>query len=581
MKITNFIKQVFAVAIGFLVSFIFLLLIVIFTFSKSTLIKTEYKPKENSVLELNISGYIVEQVPSSLFGSSKGTIDLKVITKAIYQAMDDNHIKAIYLNLSQIRAGWPVLEEIRTALLTFKKKGKTIVAYGDCYSQKSYYLASLSDEIVLNPSGIFEFQGLSATVEFYTNLFKNIAVKPVIFRVGDYKSFVEPFCLNKMSEESRQQTKAYLDHIYEHFLTNIGLSRNITILKLKEYANNLSAVLPEDALSATLITKIGYAEQAKSMLKEQLFKINNSKDIHYVPYDKYYLALKEASASTSRNQVAVVVAEGEIIDGSSSFGYVGSRDFVKTMKTMEEDTSVKAVVLRINSPGGSVLASDVMWNSIESLKKVKPIVASMSSVAASGGYYIATPCHYIFAQPTTITGSIGIFGILFDTDELMRKIGIESDVVKTAPSADFLNPRTSCLEAESIIMFKMLQKNYDSFLHKVSVGRGLKLDQVEKLSSGRVFVGTEASKNGLLDELGNLEAAIEKAAALAELTGKYNICYVRPRTRLEELWNYTSSNLKMDLLSMISKEFPIVNHLQIMHRRKGVQAILPYSVDIK
>jgi protease-4 len=581
MKIIHFIKQVFTIAIGFLVSLLFLLFITVFALSQLTPRHTNYEPTKNSVLELNMEGRIVELVPASLFGSNKGTMDLKVVKKVICQATDDRHINGIYLNLSYLQAGWPVLEEIREALLAFKKKGKTIVAYSDYYTQKSYYLASIADEIVLNPSGILEFRGLSATVDFYTNLFENIAIKPIVFRIGDYKSAVEPFCLNKMSEESKRQTRTYLNHTYAHFLTNIGLSRNITVSKLKEFAHNLSATLPEDALEATLITRIGYAQQAKDLLKEHLHKVDGTTSPPFIPY-QYYATPKEATSISITHKIAVMVAEGEIIDGLTAFGYIGSKDFVKTMQAIQADTTIKAVVLRINSPGGSVLASDVMWKAIEELKKTKPVVASMSDMAASGGYYIAAPCHYIFAQPTTLTGSIGIFGILFDTTKLMQKIGIERDVVKTAPSADFLHPRTTCSETESKFMYRMLQKSYDAFLYKIAEGRGLKLEQVENLASGRIFSGIAAQQNGLVDALGGLEAAIEKAVALAALAGKYNVCYLPlPKSKLEELLKYTSISLKMEAFSMLAKEYPILNHFQIIHRHKGLQAILPYIIDVE
>ncbi|MBX9890015.1 MAG: signal peptide peptidase SppA [Amoebophilaceae bacterium] len=591
MRIIRFIKQVFTVAIGCMVSFFILMPMVGILFvslSKLASKKLPYKPRENTILELKLMGNIVETVPVSLFDDKKGQSDLKVIKKVIHEATADQHIKALYIDISHMNANWAVLAEIRSALLAFKKMEKLIVAYGDCYSQKSYYLASLADEIVLNPSGYFAFQGLSATIQFYTNLLNKIAVKPVIFRIGDYKTFVEPFSLHEMSKESRQQTRSYLDYIYEHFLSQIGLARNISIPKLREYANNLSAVLPEDVLQAGLITKIGYKEETKELLKDQICKTIKDKDkdkdkeVQYATYDSYYASIKQASDAVDK--VALVIVEGEIIDGSSKPGYVGANDFVNTLKTIQRNDAVKAVVLRINSPGGSVLASDAMWYAIESLKKVKPVVASMSGVAASGGYYIAAPCHYIFAQPTTLTGSIGIFGLWFDTSELMQKIGIEQDVVKTAPSADFLNPRTSCLESESRLMFKILGSNYDTFLDKVSAGRGLTIDQVRKVASGRVFAGIEAAKNGLIDELGGLEVAIEKAATLAKLNGKYTTYYMPSKTKFQELLDLFVGNLKTKLWTILFREesflFQQIQGMQVMHKKKGMQVMLPYKIEV-
>ncbi|MGI2257333.1 signal peptide peptidase SppA [Candidatus Cardinium hertigii] len=571
MRIKSFIKQVLTIAIGCFISLLSLFYVVLFVLSKLT--ATDIKEvANNSVLSFNIAGRVVEKMPNGLFESNKGVVNFKVVTKAIHKAAKDNRISAIYLDLSYLYAGWAALEEIREALLAFKAQGKTIIAYGDDYTQKSYYLASVADEIILNPSGLLTFKGLSATIDFYTKLFEHISIKPIIFRIGACKDAVEPFCLTKMSEESKNQTKAYLASMYDHFLTKIGSARSIAVSALKAHANNLSAVLPNDALRANLITKVGYATDAKRLLKEKLKSPSFVSYIHYTTSE---------SASNSDNQVAVVMAEGEIVNGSSGTGYIGARDFIKTIKAIREDSNIKAVVLRIHSPGGSVAASDIIWKAIEELKSVKPVVASMSNVAASGGYYIAAPCNYIFAQPTTITGSIGIFGMLFDSTALMHKIGIYRDVVKTAPSADFLEPRLSCSEQESKFIYKVLQQGYDDFLRKVANGRGLDIASVEKLAGGRVYTGAMAQSNGLVDALGGLKAAIAKAAALAQLSDQYSVCYLpRPKTKLKQLLNYTTGNLKMEVLHSLVQEYPILNHYQLLSKPYGVQAILPYTIHI-
>lgn len=580
MKASHFIKQVFTVAAGFFVSLLFLFLIATWGISQLAFSNSDkHEVRENSILELKMQGRAVELVNESLFSSNKGMIDLNLVKKAIYKAKDDKRIKAIYLELSYFHAGWAALEEIREALLSFKKQGKTIVAYGDSYSQQSYYLASVADEIVLNPSGLLEFRGLSATIDFYTNLLENLSIKPIIFRIGAYKSAVEPLCLNKMSEENRKQTGDYLSLLYEHFLKNIGLERNIKISKLKEFAHNLSVVLPTDALQNNMITKIGYEEESKKLLAQQFHQSDAKVNKCFTSYKHYTCSSKQLDVT---DNIAVVVAEGEIIDGVSSAGCVGSTDFVRTIERVKKDPNIKAVVLRINSPGGSVLASDIMCQAIEELKEAKPVVASMSNVVASGGYYIAAPCHYIMAQPTTITGSIGIFGILFDTTKLMQKIGIERDVVKTSRSADFLNPRATCSQEESKLIYKILQSHYETFLQKVSKGRGLSIDQVKSLASGKIYAGTVAKQNGLVDELGGMEEAIEKAASLANMTGAYTVGYFPyPKTKIEQLLQYANSNIKMELLSSLAEEHQILNHLQVIRKRQGLQAILPYTIDIK
>lgn len=570
MKIKYFIKQVLTIAVGFFIALLALCFIVIFGILKLTT-NDARQVESNSVVTFNMGGRLVEWMPVSLFGSQKGVIDFKVAKRAIQQAAKDSRISAIYLDCSYLDAGWASLEEIREALLAFKQQGKTIIAYGDGYTQKSYYLASVADEIILNPSGFLAFQGFAVTVNFYTKFFENVSVKPVIFRIGACKDAVEPYCLTKMSEESSAQRKVCLESLYAHFLTKIGGARNIEVSALQAYARNLSAVLPNDALGAGLITRIGYASDAKKLLKEKL------KSPAFINHKEYSVV---ETPPDSLDKIAVLVAEGAIIDGSSSAGYVGAHEFVKTLKAIQEDNAIKALVLRINSPGGSVVASDIIWKAIEELKSVKPVVASMSNVAASGGYYIAAPCHYIFAQPTTITGSIGIYGLLFDFTELMHKIGIHSDVVKTAPSADCLAPRVALSELEANLMCKLLQSSYADFLRKVANGRGLDLACVEKLAGGRVYTGVAAKSNGLVDELGGLDAAIVKAAALAKLTQKYGICYLpRPKTKLEQLRSYAHNGVKMELLDGLAQAYPILNHYRTLSKPYAVQAMLPYAMD--
>lgn len=571
MRLKHFIKQVFTVAVGFLISLLALCGIVVFGLLKLTS-KDSSQIENNSVLAFSMHGRMIEWMPISLFGSNGEMIDFKVVKNAIHQATKDSRIAAIYLDLSYLNAGLAPLEEIREALLTFKKQGKTIIAYADSYTQQSYYLASVADEILLNPSGFLAFKGFAATVHFYTRLCAYVSIKPVIFRIGAYKSAVEPYCLTKMSEESRKDTQAYLQPTYDHFLTQIGHSRNISVAMLKEHADHLSAVLPNDALSAGLITKVGYETDAKKLLKEKL------QSLSLVNY-KAYGALKAPSDSVDK--IAVLMAEGVIVDGSSGAGYIGAHDFVKTLKIIQEDSRIKALVLRINSPGGGVMASDIIWKAIEEVKAVKSVVASMSCVAASGGYSIAAPCNYIFAQPTTITGSIGIFGIFPDSTALMHKIGIDRDVVKTAPSADCFTPRLSFSELESKLMYKMLQSSYDDFLRKVASGRGLSVACVEKLAGGRVYTGSVAQSNGLVDELGGLDAAIAKAASLAKLPEGYGICYFpRSKTKLEHLLNYTTHTIKMEVCDALVAGYPILNHYRILSKSHGVQAIFPYTIDM-
>lgn len=579
MQLRYFVKQVFTIAAGCLLCLLALFFVLIYGIS----IVTSRGPSQvatNSVLTVNMDGHIAESMPGSLLRGNTSSINASVLREAIGQAAQDKRMCAIYLNCSYINASWAALEEIREALLAFKNKGKTVIAYGDYFTQKAYYLASVAHEIILPPSSTFDFKGFSATIYFYTKLFEKLSIKPLIFRIGNCKDAVEPFFLTQMSQESKKQTEAYMTSLYEHFLAKISVARDIAVSDLKQHADNLSAVESNDALRAGLITRIGYQTDIKKILKDQF------KSPSYITY-KEYNRLQPLSTPAKADKIAVLITEGQIVPGSNSPGYIGAHEVVKILKEIEEDSAIKALVLRINSPGGSALHSDIIWKAIEEVKAVKPVVASMAGVAASGGYYIAAPCHYIFAQPNTITGSIGIFGLLFDPSVLVNKIGIDVDVVKTAPSADFLYSRFTPSDVESKCMYKSLQESYNQFLNRVATGRGLSIKDVEPLAGGRVYTGLVAQSNGLVDELGGLEAAIAKAASLANLNQKYGVCYLpRSKTKLQQLISYTRGDSQVNLLNTCLEQHPILHHLSDLNRYHTlskpylVQAMLPYTVSI-
>ncbi|AWN82192.1 signal peptide peptidase SppA [Candidatus Cardinium hertigii] len=594
---SRFFKQVCTIAIGCFMALMGLCLLMVYVFSFAIGTDKKYAIKESSILTLSMQGKVIEiNAPEdslcSLFevGKEKNrNIDLRKLKRSIQAATTDERIEAIFLKVSPLfNGGWAALEEIREALLSFKKAGKPIVAYGaPSYTNKSYYIASVADDIVLHPEGQVLFKGLAATVYFYTKLLQQLSIEPVIFRVGKCKSYVEPFCLNQMSAENRQQIEVYLSDIYNHFLGNISLARNIPVPKLKQLAHNLSAILPCDAQQAALVTKIDCEEGARELFQKQYVKTTNKKDINFIDYRNYLwdkrVAAKQDQAAC-KNRVAVIVAEGEIVDDRSSDpNYLGGDTFIRNIKAAQEDPTVKAVVLRINSPGGLAYVSESMWRAIEELKKTKKVVASLSDVAASGGYYMAAPCHYIFAHPTTLTGSIGIFALLFNPEPLMQKIGIEQDVVKTAPSADWGVSRIKCTLEETKLINRCLQEGYANFLYKVCKGRNMTLTQAEAVADGRVYTGKMAVANGLVDALGDLEAAVVKAAELAELTEKYETIYFPfPRSRWERLISYIDKGIsgKEPMLTALQKEYPFLQQLARTRSQQGIQALLPYTVAI-
>lgn len=545
------------------------------------------KPKitDKTVLHIALLGKVVEAAPDRLMQLVRGqeqVIDLSTLKDAIKYAQEDSNIQGIYLEANVLRAGWASLEEIRNTLLSFQKTGKFIVAYGENYTQKTYYLASLADEIVLHPAGFFPLKGLSQTVFFYKTLLDKLEVAPQVFRVGEYKSAVEPFTRQDMSQASKHQRSQLLDAINDHFLGSIAVARGLKKASIQTMADALSVVIPRDACHAKLVSQVGHFDDAEALIKARL-SLSKEAHINYVPFDKY--ALFKKTPQSSKQQIAVLVAEGDIVHGTGVPGTIGSKDLATSLKAIREDKSIKAVVLRINSPGGSALAADVLWKELVLTKAQKPIVASMSDVAASGGYYLAAACDRILAHPTTITGSIGIFALFFDVHALLSNgLGITTDVVKTGNSADlFENPGRSFNNHEKKVIQKVVDAGYNTFLERVAAGRNMDKGLVERVAAGRVWTGQMAQEKGLVDELGGLEAAIQAAAKLAAIEDEYTVSYW---PRLKTLSGRVLSDLKdhvgnKSALRTLQANFPALKPLQELINMTGIQARSPYMIEIE
>jgi protease-4 len=515
-------------------------------------------------------------------GEQEQVIDLLALKDVIKHAAVDSNIQGIYLEANALKAGWASLEEIRNALLSFQKSGKFIVAYGEHYTQKTYYLASLADDIVLHPEGMFPLRGLSQTVFFYKALLDQLEVAPQVFRVGEYKSAVEPFIRQDMSQASKHQSSELLNAIYDHFLANIAIARGLKKTSIRAMADALLVVMPRDACCAKLVSQVGHFDDAESLIKTKL-SLAREASINYVSFNKY--ALLKKTLQSSKKQIAVLIAEGNIVDGFGAPGTIGSKDLASSLRTIREDDSIQAVVLRINSPGGSALAADVLWKELILTKARKPVVASMSDVAASGGYYLASACTHILAHPTTITGSIGIFGLFFDIHALLsNKLGITTDAVKTGSSADlFENPGRPLNNHEKTMIQKVVDKGYNTFLERVAAGRQVNKQAVARVAGGRVWTGKMAQEKGLVDELGGLETAIQVAAKLAAIGDEYAVSYwPRPQTLPEQVlsgWkNHVSSET---VLSTLQANFPVFKHMQELIDMTGIQARLPYIIEIE
>ncbi|XWN35297.1 MAG: signal peptide peptidase SppA [Roseivirga sp.] len=580
----RFLRQVLAVVIGNFVALVLLFgagaWLLFFQSGKKPLVD------DPAVLQVNLHGKVVERASDALLEFLKinreEVVDLVALKKALQQAQEDPKVRGIYLEANDLKAGWAQLEEIREALLAFQQTGKFIVAYGENYSQKAYYVASLADDIVLHPAGMFPFRGLSQTAFFYKALLDKLEVAPQVFRVGKYKSAVEPFTRRDMSQASKHQGAVLLEVIYSHFLDKIATARALPQASLRTMADKLSAVIPQDACRAKLVSQVGHESDAAALIKAKL-SLDEEATVNYVAYDKY--AASKRAGQFSSNQIAVLLAEGAIVDGKGAPDTIGAKDLTKSLKALREDESIKAVVIRINSPGGSALASDVLWQEIVLTKAHKPVVASLSNVAASGGYYMAAACDRIFAHPTTITGSVGIFGLFFDAHALLsNKLGITTDAVKTNRSADLLtNPGRTLSDHEKEVIQKVIDKGYDTFLERVATGRNMPKEAVAQIAAGRVWPGQLAQQKGLVDELGGLEEAIQAAAKLAAIEDAFTVSYWPKATTLPEqiLKDLKGAQEGTTAFAVLQTSFPDLKHIQELSTMTGIQARLPYSVEIE
>ncbi|MBN7817830.1 signal peptide peptidase SppA [Algoriphagus pacificus] len=587
----RFLGNVLAVIVGLI---IFTVISILVSFGIIGMIATsgqeEVSVAENTILHLNLNGRtIVERtneddldIPifGAAFGQSNaaGLVNLK---KAIEEAKNNESIKGIYLNTGLIMAGQANLLELREALEDFKTSGKFILAYDEAYSEGGYYLASIADEIYLNPMGGIEFNGFASNILFFTGLFEKIGVKPEVFRVGEFKSAVEPFILTQMSEENRLQTQAFLSDMNQYALSDIAESRGINVDTLTQTNNKMLVREPEDAVTYNLITALAYEDEIHAKLREKL-GLGEDDEIQTINATKLASVAKTKNIATS-NRIAVILAEGEIVDGNAD-GVISSEKFAKEIRKARKDDNIKAIVLRVNSPGGSVLASEVIWREMTEAKKAKPLFVSMGEVAASGGYYISAPADTIVAQPNTITGSIGIFGLWFNTENLLNeKLGITTDAVETGEFSDFMNPTEQLTDVERSIIQKSVEKGYETFISRVSEGRGISPDAVKEVASGRVWTGNQALEIGLVDVLGSLDDTIELAAQRINAGDDYRVIYYpSQKPWFETIMNDFENNVKIKFLqSELGDNFQFYKQIQSLKKYQGIQVRMPQEYIIK
>jgi len=587
----KFLGNVLAVIVGL---FVFSIVSMLIFFGIISLVASssekEVTLEKNSILHLDLNGRtLVERTSDEdlVFGSfldpfgGENTAGLVNLKKAIGEAKTNENVKGIYLNAGLFGAGQAGLLELREALIDFKTSGKFIVAYDEAYSEGGYFLASVADEIYLNPLGGIDFNGFSSEGIFLKGFFEKVGIKPEVFRVGEFKSAVEPFILDKMSPENRLQTQYFLDDINNHALELIAKSRGIAQDSLVRINHQMLVRKPKDAVTYKLATALKYEDEVHSILKE---KLGLKEDDQISTINATDLGgMAKGKNITSSNRIAVILAEGEIVDGNAE-GAISSEKFAKEIRKARKDENIKAIVLRVNSPGGSILASEVIWREMSEAKKVKPVIVSMGEVAASGGYYIAAPADTIVAQPNTITGSIGIFGILFNVQELVNeKLGVTTDVVSTGELSDFGNMARPLTEVERTIIQSSVEDGYETFISRVAEGRGMHPDSVRKVASGRVWTGTQAKARGLVDVLGGLDTAIGIAAAKIKAGEDYQVVYY-PEKKLwfEELMVSFSDKVQVRILqTQLGEQYPLYQKIQRLKNYQGVQVRMPQEIVIK
>jgi protease-4 len=586
----KFLGNVLAVIVGL---FIFSILSIVVTFGIIGLIAssgdTEVTVKENSILHINLNGRtLVERTTEDndnfspfggLFGDdfSAGLVNLK---KAIEEAKTNDNIKGIYLNTGLILAGQANLLELREVLEDFKTSGKFILAYDEAYSESGYYLASVADELYLNPLGGIDFNGFSSEVIFLKGFFEKVGIKPEVFRVGEFKSAVEPFILDKMSPENRLQTQSFLSDINAHALAAIAKSKGMSLDSLTKINEQMLVRKPEDAVKYGLATALAYEDEIDAKLKEKLGLKEDDK-ISTIKVTDLNSTVSSKNI-TSENRIAVIIAEGDIVSGKQE-GSISSEVFAEEIRKARKDKNIKAIVLRVNSPGGSVLASEVIWREMMEAKKMKPLYVSMGEVAASGGYYIAAPADTIVAQPNTITGSIGIFGLWFNVEELLNdKLGVTTDVVATGEYSDFMNPARKITEVERMIVQSSVEDGYETFIKRVADGRKMNPDSVKAVASGRVWTGAQAKERGLVDVLGGLETTIKIAADRIKAGEDYRVVYYPAQKKwFETLFEDFGNNVKASWIKAeLGEAYPTYVKVQKLKNYNGIQVRMPQNIVI-
>lgn len=583
----NLFKIIIGTFLG-LIIFCVVAVVLALTIVGASMVESPASIESNSVFKISLDRPIVEKEDNrvatrlrrNITGGEAG-VGLYDLLEAIQLAKTNESIKGIYLEVGIFEAGYSTLYELRAALEDFKKSGKFIYAYGEILTEKSYYISSVADQLYMPESGLIELNGLKIEVLYFKNLFEKLDLKTEVFKAGEFKSAVEPYISDHMSDNDRIQSKALMEDLYNEFLDKVAASRGITKEVLFNISDSMKVRNSDAALSNKIITHVGYLSDLKKALAAKVGE-KEVKDIHWCNY-KSLLSNKPHEQELTES-VAVIYATGEIVQGGKNQNYISPENLIPELRKAAEDDNIKAVVLRINSPGGSALASDVIWNEILQLKAKKPVVASMSDVAASGGYYMAMACDKIVATPNTITGSIGVFGLFVHAEGLLQnKLGITSDREKIGRYADIGSFSKGMNDDERAIIQQEIEHIYGQFLAKAAKGRHQAVEEIGKHAGGRVWSGADAIHVGLVDSLGGINDAIALAASMAKLKAKEYKIEQLPNNDAEdfmELFGGDEEVYEEKQKVMLRDFYPYLNVLQDMHRVKGIQTRLPYYFTI-
>ncbi len=588
--IMKFLQQVLATILGVFIFSIVMFFLVIIIGALAGSGSDHVSVKDNSVIELDLSKITLDYAGKSNY-QDFDYFDVKHdglsdILLAIKEAVKDDRIKGISIIEPKSKLGVAQTKALRDELELFKKSGKFVLAYANVYSQSDYYLMSVADTVYVNPVGGVDFRGLSAELMFFKDLQDKSGVKMEVIRHGKYKSAVEPFLENKMSDANREQMTSLISSVWNSLVADISRTRKISTNELNVIADSLLARTPEMAKSRKLVDKIAYEDYYHNAIKHAL-KVDKDKKYNKVSITDYALDVATtAETETADNEIAILYAQGEILEGEGSESYVGEGSMRRALQLIRKNDNVKAVVLRIDSPGGSALTSELIWREIELTRKTKPVVVSMGNVAASGGYYIACNASKIYAEANTITGSIGVFGLMPNLTNLAGRVGINTEVVATHKNAASYSPFRPLDENTRNFLQEDVERVYRTFVQRVAQGRKMTYAQIDSLGQGRVWSGTEAKQNGLVDAIGGMDDAIKEAAKLAKIKDYRTKSYPEYEKTLDDLFAqlglpFLTSRQHIISEALGEENYQVIDKIKTATKRKGVRASMPFEIRIR